>query len=202
MFRSLLQRLYVDGLIEVHNAKTRREKFLWWLIIILCYSCVISFSILTVQRYQIGTTVILVEHIPLINRAQVFLMVTVCHTANWNKTYFEKTIIIPETILLKAKSIGITRSQLLAEFAKYINLYTVGDFNQVNTNLWSILTEIFEHNFRDAHFADFVADAAFRGRELFRNCIFSNYKYPCKSAHIVLDMPSCYTVPVKSRNFF
>lgn len=165
-------------------------------------------SILTyqlVKNYKVGKYVISVENNPPSDNERYFPPMMFCHTAHWNKTYMERNVQISQNVLEKAQKIGVnSKSELLAEFARFLRYYAITDAGQFKSDLLELMTEMYEKNFAlvatnpFSPFLNFMADAAFQGKHLFKKCTFGKYSYPCTAPLIPLDIPSCYAIPVNS----
>lgn len=184
------------GFIDITKAESKKERAVWWAIIVVLYASA-AYSVFSVIGQQnAGTTAIFIDHGK--REAARYETMTVCHTVHWNKTYFEQNVDIPSHIADKLVDLGMTRDELLSEYSQYISLFSVFYDREFRPALWEVLTELFDHNFRNVQFSDFISDAKFRGNTLLRNCRFMGVSYSCSPIGISHDLPSCFFVPVSS----
>lgn len=126
----------------------------------------------------------------------VFPKVTVCHTANFNRTYLHDNINIPAELLQKT-SLG--KNQLIAQFARYLNMFnpfaSTGKFDE---ELIGIMDEIYTKTLADVPYSDFIMAAAQRPNLIFRRCQFDGKPIRCFPLLLPLDIPSCYYVAVST----
>lgn len=165
------------------------------------YSSVAYQTYTTLLAYYQKTTITTVEEIMQKSGQETGLLfppISICHTGNFNKTFVRQSIRITSETLKKAKIIGLDEDKLLEEFLRYMNLFSMFvDVGRFKPEVWDVLTEIYDATFRgDVHFSDLVADAAFRGKALFKNCQWAGRKYPCSESPIITIMPSCYYLMV------
>lgn len=119
--------------------------------------------------------------------------ISVCHTVNFNKTYVRENLVIPWKTLEKAVNMGISHDLLINEFLRYMNLFSIFvDVGKFDPTIWALMNEIYQATFRSTDFADFVADAIPRGKEIFKNCQWDGVQYPCHLVALPVDIPACY----------
>lgn len=108
----------------------------------------------------------------------------------------EKTLELSEAVLEKAKKLGLSQSGVLAEFSRFANQFYIMETYEANEDVWDLMNEIYENNFNgNIHFADFVADAALKGDEIFKNCMYKG-KFRCQSLEMTSNFASCYAIRV------
>lgn len=195
--RSLPQRLELDGIKELSQAKTVVEGLVWTVAVILSYFAAVYLPLLTVQRYSLGTTVVSIDNQPPVGSQIVFPRMMICHTPSWNKTYLEANVDIPEEISEKASKMGLNRAEILAQFAKYINSFYVLHVEDMDDDIWTLMTELYESVIKgNVQFVDLVWDAGFRGRYIYTSCKYNKKPFRCAQAQVPITMASCHGIQV------